>query len=251
MQNINKIQNINFFRIFFTLMIVYGHIIQHYMMPMYGELPFFQNMSKHISYSFGYMCDMFFIISGFFLFFSFKKHLEFSDFVITKVIRLLPVLIFSIFAILLLSFIFTDVHYLKYQNFLAIFFLNSSFIANFNTNNNTAWYINVLFWGYIFYYCFVNLLPKEKINYAIGILIFFSYSVLLNKMELYNQPQIWQDGTITICMLRGIAGIGLGYLIGNWHNNNLQNYQKTKGNSPFSYLFFTVIEIVSLIYILI
>lgn len=60
------LHNIDFFRIVFTLIILYGHIVQHWMMPQFGQQQFFINLMNHTSYAFGYLCDMFFILSGFF-----------------------------------------------------------------------------------------------------------------------------------------------------------------------------------------
>lgn len=239
-----KLNNINFFRILFTLIIIYGHIIQHYMMPMFGNTEFYQHLK--VSYSFGYMCDMFFIISGFFMFFTFLKDTSFKKFVISKFARLQPVLIASFVGILILSLIIPGVHYFKYQNLLGLFFLDDSFAANFLTNNGCAWYINVMFWGYIFYYCLTRIIPKDKINYAIGLITFFAYGILFNKMELYAQPQIWQEGFLTIPMIRALAGMGLGYIIGNIYNNTLINnlYAQTQNKSKT--FLYTVLEFVSL-----
>ena len=209
--------NINFFRIFFTLVIVYGHIIQHFMMPMYGHLPFFEKMSHHVSYGFGYMCDMFFIISGFFMFFSFQKHKTLPELVLSKVARLTPVLLVSLVGMGVLSLIFPDVIFYKYQNVLALLFLDDAVIANFPSNNGAAWYINILFWGAIFYFFLLKAISKNKS--VLALIVFFAYTILLNKMNLYAQPQVWLDGLVTIFMLRGIAGMGLGYLIGDWYNS--------------------------------
>ena len=73
------LKNLNFFRIWFTITILYGHIMQHFLIPMFPDLPAIIYIKNHISYAFGYMCDMFFIISGFFLFFSFWKNTILPD----------------------------------------------------------------------------------------------------------------------------------------------------------------------------
>ena len=75
--------------------------------------------------------------------------------------RLLPVLTASLIGIMILSKFIDGVKYLKYENLVALFFLDDALIANFPTNNGAAWYINVMFWGYILYYCVLNLIPAE------------------------------------------------------------------------------------------
>ncbi len=243
-----QLYNINFFRIFFTIIILYGHIIQHHIMPGFSDMEIFTALNNHISYNFGYMCDMFFILSGFFFFFSLKKETSFKHFVCSKIIRLLPVLIASLIGIMILSKFIDGLKYLKYENFVALFFLDDALIANFPTNNGAAWYINVMFWGYILYYCVLNLIPAEKRNYLVGLIVFFAYSILLNKMYLYNEPQIWNEGILTIYMIRGIAGMGLGYLFGNIYNSVSEEINYTRPGKVKS-LIFTIIEITTFIYL--
>ena len=122
--------------------------------------------------------------------------------------------------------------------------MNNALIANFATNNGAAWYINSLVWGYVFYYCLIKAAPQNT-KYIVGIIIFFSYSILLNKMELYNQPQVWLGGFISIPMVRSIAGLGLGYLIGAWFSNHTVPPQK---NILATWLY-TMLEGVALVYI--
>ena len=237
------LKNLNFFRIWFTITILYGHIMQHFLIPMFPDLPAIIYIKNHISYAFGYMCDMFFIISGFFLFFSFFKDSNFKNFIIKKVARLSPVLLFSLFGFMILSPFIENIHFYKYQNILSVFFIRSSFITNIETNNGAAWYINVMFWGYIFYYSLFNSIPKEKRKYITAIIVFIMYSILINKQNLYDQPQFILDGILTIPMIRALAGMGLGYIIAEFYNSS--NCQNSK--SIFSKIGYTIIEIITII----
>lgn len=47
-------------------------------MQIFPDMEIFTALNNHISYNFGYMCDMFFILSGFFFFFSLKKETSLS-----------------------------------------------------------------------------------------------------------------------------------------------------------------------------
>lgn len=80
----NRFANIEFFRIFFSMVIVYFHILHSNIMPYtkgikaYFELAYSSNNA-------GYIVECFFIISGYFLFSSMGKRNEsFLDFLMKK-----------------------------------------------------------------------------------------------------------------------------------------------------------------------
>lgn len=233
-KQIKKLCHLEFFRILFTITILYGHIIQWFMIPQFGKEIFFIHLMKHISYSFGYMCDMFFVLSGFFMFFSFeKKNQTFIKFIEKKIARLSPILIFTIFLFFLLHKI-NLYRFDNYSNFCAIFFL-SGFSPSIQSCNGVSWYINVMFFGYIFYYCICNIFDKEKLNYIIGIITLVSYSILLNKLHLYNSP-LW-NGVFSFFMIRAIAGMGIGYIFANFYINSRINIKENNRKSFYVWSF--------------
>lgn len=239
------LDNIDFFRILFTITILYGHIIQWFLKPLCGKEEFFIHLLKYTSYLYGFMCDMFFILSGFFMFFSFKKEgCTLSKFILIKISRLSPVLIF----VVMLFFVLSCFHIIKfdnYGNFCALFFLNDSLSSRIPWSNGVAWYINVMFWCYILYCLILRVFDEVKVKYVIGIIIFFAYSVLLNKMNLYAKPL--DNGIFTFKLIRGIAGMGMGYLIADFYAT--YNLKKTKISKKFIYtwtlceIFFTYLLI--------
>ena len=241
----HHLNNIDFFRILFTITILYGHIIQWFLKPLCGKEEFFIHLLKYTSYLYGFMCDMFFILSGFFMFFSFKKEgCTLSKFILIKISRLSPVLIFAV----MLFFVLSCFHIIKfdnYGNFCALFFLNDSLSSRIPWSNGVAWYINVMFWCYILYCLILRVFDEVKVKYVIGIIIFFAYSVLLNKMNLYAKPL--DNGIFTFKLIRGIAGMGMGYLIADFYAT--YNLKKTKISKKFIYtwtlceIFFTYLLI--------
>ncbi len=205
-----ELKNINFFRILFTFVIIYGHIIQHWMMTKFGSMEFFKHLLKHTSYNFGYICEMFFIISGFFMFYTFSRNTTFKSFIVNKIARLWPVIAFSVLVCFILSLL-GIITYDKYGNITALLFLSNSFIINHN-NIGSAWYINVLFWTFILYFTLFKIIKPENRIPVVGIIVFIVYSILFNKEHLYASPKL-MGGGITYYLLRGIAGMGWGYLI--------------------------------------
>lgn len=230
-----RFYNINVFRIWFTLTIIYGHIIQHWMMPHYGETPFFTNLYRHTSYAFGYLCEGFFIISGFFMFFTFLKKPSFEKLIISKIARLWPVIVFSLLGFFVLS-LFGFVKFEKYGNIPALFFLNTA-LTPVPFNDGGAWYINAMFWGYVFYYCLDKVVREDIKIYVFSLITFFGYSILLNKLHLYNQPQIFCQ-LLSYSMIRGLAGMGFGYILAYVYNKKAETNNNKKYN-----IYKTIIEI--------
>ena len=194
---------------------------------------------------------MFFIISGFFMCFTFlKKEMTFKTFCVSKIARLWPVLLFSLFSFMIITLFIESVHYYKYENIVSAFFIRSSFAVYIPTNNGAAWYINVVFFGYIFYFCLFGIIPREKRKYAVGIIIFFLYSLLINKQDLYIFPQVFLDGFLTVPMTRALAGMGLGYILGEIYSSEKSSHKEDiKSESIYSVIFFTIVEAVTIIYL--
>ena len=225
-----RFYNIEFFRIWFTLTIVYGHMIQHWMMPQFGELPFFDRLFRHTSYSFGYMCEAFFIISGFFMFCTFVQKPSFVKMITGKLVRLWPVVAFALFCSFVLS-LFGIGGFEKYACVLDLSFLNCA-LTNAPTNVGHAWYVTSLFWACVFYYLLDNVLSDGVKIYVFSILTFLFYSILLNKIGLYDQPQVF-CGLLSIPLIRALAGMGLGYIIGYAYNAYRECQRAGKTNLCF------------------
>lgn len=75
------------------------------------------------------------------------------------------------------------------------------------------WYISPFFWGSIFYYALLKCLPKPKVNVVIGIIVYFSYMININYCHGgFGRGPIYNF--IDLGLLRVLAGLGLGYLLG-------------------------------------
>lgn len=202
--------NISFLKTIFTIQILYGHILQHFLIPKFGENLFFKNLFNYTSYSFGYLCECFFIISGYFLINKIEK-CNFKELVIKNIIRLWPALFFSILVGYILSR-FSIAPWYHLNVIPELLFLNNAIIPKIPSITGVAWYINSLFWSSIFYYLLFHLSDNRKFIYINGVIVFVSYSILFSKIHLYSEPIVFYD-MFTFCFIRGIAGVGLGMLI--------------------------------------
>lgn len=219
-------QNIDFFRIIFTLMIIYGHIVEFWIRPIADKLPILQKLVDHIG-TFGYLCEAFFIISGFFLLKSLEKKSDFGSFVKQKIIRLWPVLFFSLVAAYVVS-LFDIVHFYKYENILTVTFTNNVF-ASFNTNNGCSWFVSVMFWGFIIFYSLYQIVDTKKVPFVVGLLTFSCYSILINKLNVYAEPYSL-GGMFSYFFIRALAGLGLGLLLAYTYRVSLNKKHSDKSS---------------------
>ncbi|MEI0489873.1 acyltransferase, partial [Brachyspira pulli] len=200
--------NINFLKIIFTIGIMYGHLLQFYLIGQFYNNAFYQKLYNYTSYSFGYMCEFFFIISGYFLLKDFNAY-DINKFITKKILRLWPAFLFSIIILYILSR-FSIGPWYDINVIPELFFLNFTVVYGLPTINGVSWYITSLFWVSIFYF-FVFKLFNEKSIYIVFFITFFSYLILFNKVHLYNEPKVF-NSFISFYLIRGFAGIGLGIL---------------------------------------
>ena len=133
--------------------------------------------------SLSHTADLFFIISGYFLYKSILKNPEINllNFAIKRLKRLLPVLFVSI----LLIGIF-NLHYNNGNlfNFYSLIYqtclLQTTGISKIgNLLNPYAWYIATLFWSSIFYFLIIKCFPKiEQRQLIFLLLVFMGYTAI-------------------------------------------------------------------------
>lgn len=253
----HRIKNIEFFRFLFAIMIVYAHIMWFCcsVFNIYIDFPLYMKLWSHCSDSF--LCvEYFFIIAGFFLFFHIKnKKDETLSFAVNKIVRLWPLLALSIFCIGIISSLFKFVDFYSYSNVLNLLFLLMTCIGKTLTNNMHSWFVCVLFWCSIFYHYIGRNFNVKITNFIIGILIFYSYTQILN----------WNNGSIPGVhsqilngisggMLRGFASIGLGYFVGMFWTTiapYVENYKiKNKLKSSILFVALSIIEIYLFVFLI-
>ena len=99
----------------------------------------------------------------------------------------------------------------------ALFFLPNALGIQIPSHLN--WFVSSLFWGSVLYYFLWKVVDNKKFYYIVATIVFCVYCILLNKLNLYAAPKVW-NGIFTYFLLRAIAGIGLGLLFGAYFLQN-------------------------------
>ena len=236
MQKIEKFKNIELLRFLFTIAIVYFHIVK--LRTLYLNFDIYENLRK-LAINADLSVDCFFIMAGFFLFYTFDiNKYSVINFIKKRIIRLVPVIIFATLCVWLLSLI-NFVEYTTYYNLFTLGLINCIGITLKKGNNLQTWFVSVLFWVSLLYTYFFKCFSKEKINLIIASLIIFSYSFLLHayngSIEGYQKNFYY---FINTGVLRGLAGIGLGYFISMLYKNI--SIKTTSIKNKLIYTFFEI-----------
>lgn len=215
----SKLNNIEFLRFVFAVSIVYFHLLHSSLMPYTGNLEVYQYLAEQSKYT-KYIVECFFIISGYFLFQSIERHPERSTggFILRKVIRLWPVLACST----VISVIFMNKS--VYSGIINLCFLQSTSLATDWKGLN--WYVSAFFFAEIFYF----MLHKAFKNPAgrrllICLLVYFGYSLnLMSTGGEFGRKVVY--GVFSLALARAVAGVGLGYLIGEGYKAASANWKQ-------------------------
>lgn len=232
-----KIYNIGFLRLIFTIIVIVFHALLH-ANTLYGVYPDLY-AHAHAATARGYVAvEMFFIIAGFFLFFSAKKNIDFKEFALNKFVRLWCVPAFAIFCIWILS-LFHWTPYHKYANILHLFLLKNTGMTLCLADNGSAWFISVLFWVSLFYFYLIKNFERKYVNLTIALITFFSFVLLVNGNSgaFYNHYKMLNN-FFNVGMLRGLAEMGIGYFIALFYEN-----YKPAGESKITFVLVSALEI--------
>lgn len=201
-----KYYNIEFIRFLFAVSIVYFHLLHSAMMPYTGKEEIYNFLAEQAKYT-KYIVECFFIISGYFLYQSIKKHPEKStlEFMVSRICRLWPVLACSV----ILSVFINGKSW--YTSLLDLFFLQSSGLVTDWKGLN--WYVSAFFIAEVFYFilhrCFHN---SVKMKLLICVFVYFGYELNINFMDGgFGRKMLY--GMFNLGLARAVAGIGLGYML--------------------------------------
>lgn len=217
-------KNIEFLRIIFTLVIVIYHVLQFFRIETFGYLG----------------VEFFFILSGFFLMYTFNNEKTLFEFMLKKITRFLPLIMFTTIIYSLIKgfdffVVLPGLFFIPYTGLCDDCFVGPG----------TVWYIDVLFWVSIFYFYLIKTQKPSTVNIIIGLLTFVGY---LNSVYWGNGiTEVSEEYGIFILnkgMIRGLSSMGLGYFVA----LNYLNFSH-KDNKPT--IFFTFLEAVVLIFILV
>lgn len=189
--SVPKLKNVEFLRLLFTFCIV-----AHHMTPV---VDFFNE---------GWLgVEFFFILSGFFLMITFNSERTGGEFVRSKIAHFIPLTV--------LAAVFNGKFALIPANML---FLQGTGLAA--AVPPQGWYLGVLFWVTLFYFYILKTFRPEISKLIIAVLTFLAYGAFKNN---------WSNALISFQMIRGIAGIGLGYFLGClWKSENAKGEYQGK-----------------------
>jgi len=243
-----KLYSVEFVRFVFAAIIVYYHILHSNIQGAAEGMPIYERLYDNCAYA-GAIVEAFFIISGYFLFKSFlhKPNLSVKEFAYNKFARLWPVL--ALYLLIGLIFFYFN----PYDCFYNALFLQAVGVTP--KVSGITWYVSPLFFTMIFLFAlYKNFKNKTKFHLLLGVFVYFSYVLLVNNCgTVFGRDTIY--GVFSLSVLRAVAGLGLGYLIG----AAVQSFEKLdyvrndKGNRFSGAVIFLVVsaaEIISLYFMM-
>lgn len=203
-----RLGNIDFFKFIGVLAIIWFHM-NICMFHFYTDtIPLFVKTTRN-SCSAGMWTELFFIISGFFLFKN-PKRVSLSVFLLKRYLRLYPVVFFCLF----LYWFFDALGLLSYrgsENVLTMLSLNGTAIAGpFMGNIHPSWFVSVLLWASFILVWLKQLLPEKWFNFSVFLIIFIGLGYISS-----HDTKVWLivGKTISIGFLKGLICLSIGYAI--------------------------------------
>lgn len=177
--------NIEWLRVVFTLFVVCNHFINQRVGNCMGG---------------AYAVAFFFILSGYLLSITYRPHKQFGDFAVQKLIRWIPL---TVAGALLCGG--------GWKSLYNTLLIHNTGLAFTDVANGPAWYLGVLFWGSVFLFTAIRVLPSGVCSLLIGTLTFLGLMLCARYGEA-RERLVWDF--CPIGLVRGIYGMGLGYLLG-------------------------------------
>lgn len=209
-----KMLNIELLRIFFTLGVVCCH--------------FFGSLNLYTHGVFG--VEFFFILSGYFLAYTYKPDKSTTDFIKSKFMRFVPLVVFGS--------LICGGGLSAAEN---LFFLQNTGLTTHDTVNAPAWYIGVLFWVLVFYFMLLKTVSAEAAKLLTGIIIFCSFVFCVGAG---GDRLNFAVSYIPRGMFRGLGGVGLGYLLYQFCKRPEENHAEGKLYSlgEFGFVVFMAVQ---------
>lgn len=203
----NKIKNIEFLRIILIFCILIFHLFQKVNLGIY-----FPELCNNTHFA-DKAVEMFFIISGFLLLYTFNDQTSVFEFLIKKVIRFTPLIIFMGICYYVLS-LFNNFTFRIYDFIFDLFFINNIGITLVPSNISGSWFISVLVFVSLFYFYILKSFNRKQANLMIALFTYISFVLLINLTNgtLGGHIKIYYN-IFNAGILRGLSCIGLGYFL--------------------------------------
>ncbi len=226
-------KKIRFYNVDFLRFLLAIQIIIHHMTCKWAGLSDFKQVAPSEFNLYHLAVEYFFIIAGFFLFLNIKKETDTVDFCKKRFLRLAPLIFFFLIVSFIISSLIYKLHFSFDGNILTIPLMHSlgftPYSSTGGTANGTIWFVSVLFWCSIFYFYIHKIFEKKYLNLIIWILIISAYSIVLHNSNYTFINTINKNVFyfINLGVLRGLAGLGVGYFLAMFYKSGfLQNCTK-------------------------
>lgn len=210
--------NIEFLRIIFTSLVVISHTT---------------SMLKLPSAAGGYAVEFFFVLSGFFLTYTFNENVSIGQIMLKKYIMWTPLIVFG--GMLVEA---------KWSAFYGLFYLQNTGLAAYaDISNAPAWYLAVLFWVSLFYITLIKTVDEGIRNVVVGCILFVIVILIQQNPTGGRLDRVFS--LFPIGLLRGVVDVGLGYYVATYFKSTTD---ETSSKKIFCW---SIVEIILLIWILI
>jgi len=243
----DKIKNIEFLRVIGCIAIIMYHLCAMRLGLLFDDISLYNDF-YNMTLNGNKAVDLFFILSG--VFFAIKLDVTKSlwGFFKNKIIRFYPVLLFITLIYFIVS-LFLPIKFYLYDNILAILGFNGIGLSLNKGNLSIFWYVASLLWVLGIYFYMFKYFQKKYVNLVIFCIVLFCYIFLIHIPSKDFGILDTSAYVFNVAFMRGLAGIGLGYFIGEWYRNNLEKI-KTIVLPIYSKLGITLLEFVCLFFII-
>lgn len=160
--------------------------------------------------------DFFFIIAGFFLFYTINTTQSIFEFAKKRFLRLAPLVWVFLSITAILSIFINSITPPGTGDILRIFLLNDIGFAPLGRTCGywVHWFVPVIFWVSIFYFYITKIIDKKYLNLIIWLITIISLGLYLNHGNYNTGGNITQIFYfVNVGVLRGLFGMGIGYFI--------------------------------------
>ena len=249
MNDVSKMNQIEWIRFLFAVIIVYFHLLHQNIMAYTGKsLEKYETLATQSAFSYA-IVECFYILAGYFLYHSYVKRPEetIGAFAYKKFARLWPVLAFStIIQVLIFD-------YKWYPQLFNLLFLQCVGVSLEYKGIN--WYISPYFFVMIFYFAVLKCSKdKKKTTLFIAVLVYFSYVLNINETGGgFGRETVHLF--FNLAVFRAVAGIGQGCLLAaglrEVSENRKFNQTLVKTGRILSFLEISLVEAGSLLLLLV
>ena len=237
-----KLKNIEFLRFILVEILVLFHL-RDFLFRVYSDISEYKYMDYALING-EQIVDFFFIISGFFLVYTFKN-ISTYDFIKKKIMRLFP----TMFVVAVLYWIESKLGYIQFNMGTTILsdllLFNSTGLVTTKGTMSAVWFVGVLFWVSIFYFYLIRYFDKKYVCFMIALMSWIGYTLLIQ-----SRHGSLNGNSITIIysflsrgLIRGIAGVGLGCFLAYFYFDHIK-----KNNSKGNIYGYSCLEAVLLVY---